>query len=255
MRYTVLILSILAISCSSVQTRGSRNSYDEDQNKIRRVSESSSQTERIKITDEDILIDSLGFEKSYIKSISQKQKNYLLDEYGYTQERIAEINQPKEESKDLKEEAKNIYYRNRYSETKVTNKSYELHGNEVKGGLPKFFDIAMVNYESGNIKKAKNILSFIKESILEDDPIWFESAYYLGECYLTQNEFNSSLDIFTEILSKKDIPDFVNERSLVRAGQINCVLGEEEKAFNYFLKLRKQYPNSQYLPVADCSKI
>lgn len=249
MKIFIVILSILAISCSSIQTRGSSRNADKRSSKSNKV-----EIKEIEINEDDILVDSLGFDRAYVKTLSSRQKNYLLEEYGYDEDRINSMRRVEITRQDTSSK-EDIYYRDRYQTTEVTQKSYELYESEIKGGMNKFFDIALENYDSGNIKKAKNIFSFMKESLLEDDPLWFESAYYYGECLIAENNFKSSLNVFLEILAKNDIPDFVNERSLVRTGQVYCVLNDDKKAFNYFLKLRNKYPRSQYLEVADCSKI
>ncbi|MDC1068237.1 hypothetical protein OAQ99_03650 [Candidatus Kapabacteria bacterium] len=255
MRYLTTLLIILTISCSNLKTRGSKQSPSDRMQSIGSESIISEEEENNIISKEDLLVDSLGFEKDYIASLSKRQINYLLNQYGFDENKIEELNSSIKGTNQGQERYKQIYYRDRYTDKKVINKSYELYGEQIKGGMTKFFEIAIDYYEAGNIEKSKGIFSFMKESLLEDDPLWYESSYYLGECLVNENNFKESLTVFSEILSKEDIPDFVNERSLVRAGQIHCVLGEESEAIKYFLMLRKYYPSSQYLEVADCSNI
>ena len=51
------------------------------------------------------------------------------------------------------------------------------------------------------------------------------------------------------------LTDIVNERVLVRLGQIYCVEKDQQKAEDYFKLLRNTYPESIYIPLADCDVV
>lgn len=255
MKYFLSIFIILAISCSGIKHRGSKGTDNsKETSKTRKNSKNEKEPIIIKLSEESVLIDSLGFEPSYVSTLTKRQKKYLLEEYGFDDSKMTQVI-VNDENEQFNDEIKDVYYRERYKEKIVENKKYELYGSELDGGMDKYFDIAMKFYDEGNLEKAKNILSFMKESLIENEQLWFESTYYLAECFIAENEFNHSLNLLLEILTKSNVPGFVDERAIVRTGQIYCILGNEEKAIKYFLDLRKYYPNSIYIDVADCSKI
>jgi lipopolysaccharide biosynthesis regulator YciM len=79
--------------------------------------------------------------------------------------------------------------------------------------------------------------------------------FYKSECNILNNEFDSALSILSNLLEDKNLPSQIYEKTLVRLGQVYCVTDSKAKAEEMFAKLKKEFPNSIYLKLADCSVV
>lgn len=123
-----------------------------------------------------------------------------------------------------------------------------------KPTLKNKFDEALQNVEKGNYQKAHNELKVIYESIEPDNDLYNIVIYYLAECELYLNKIDDAEKKFIMIIENNDNHEAIIERSLIRLGQIYCLRKQNEKAQQYFNKLKEHYPESLYLKFANCSE-
>lgn len=79
--------------------------------------------------------------------------------------------------------------------------------------------------------------------------------YYTSECYIVKNMFEPAKKILQDVLSMENLFDDIKERCLVRLGQIYCVENKPEEANRLFRQLRREYPGSKFIRLADCDAV
>ncbi|GAB5464642.1 MAG: hypothetical protein Kapaf2KO_00780 [Candidatus Kapaibacteriales bacterium] len=105
--------------------------------------------------------------------------------------------------------------------------------------------------DNGRINSARILTDKLMESLPIESEDYYSSMYYLGESYVAENNTDEAIDIFLEILESESKGE-AREKSLIRTGQIMCIDGDTAGAEVYFSLLQKEYPESIYLPLAQC---
>jgi len=117
-------------------------------------------------------------------------------------------------------------------------------------------DSAVLLCQQGDLRRAQQILLGVIESAQQDDSLRWEALYQLGDCWAIAGELEQALRILGEVAYRSSgVPADIHARSIVRLGQILCVLGRRTQADEQFARLRQYYPTSPYRAVADCSVI
>ena len=109
-------------------------------------------------------------------------------------------------------------------------------------------------FENEYYDKASKRFRYIKETALPEDTLYYTSIYYLAETHIAKNRFSDALSNL-ELIINSNIINENREKSLVRVGQIYCVLNMKDKASKYFDMLEKEFPQSLYISVANCNSI
>lgn len=159
------------------------------------------------------------------------------------------------ESSSESDEQEDSFYQRSGKRNLVENEmNFSLAENSGMDDFSRYSLIANNYFNAGNIGKAKTLFEYIKNSMLIE-PLWFETCYSLAECHISENNFQPALNELESILIYEEIPKEIREKALIRAGQIECILGNKVNSSKYFITLRKEFPKSIYLPLADCNKI
>ncbi len=117
------------------------------------------------------------------------------------------------------------------------------------------FDKAVNDFENREYDSACERIEVYTGIFTQTDSLYFEAKYYLCECYIIKGNANKAIEILNGIINDDNLTESVRERVLVRLGQLYCLVGNKLEAENLFSRLKKQYPNSIYLPYANCDKI
>ncbi len=117
------------------------------------------------------------------------------------------------------------------------------------------FNSAVKLYDNEKFDEACEMFNNLLEAMPDDDPLFSELRYYIAECNISKNDFEPAKEILSELVNLTSIKDELLERVLVRLGQVFCVQGDSKNAKRLFDKLRKDFPKSIYLQLADCKAI
>ena len=126
---------------------------------------------------------------------------------------------------------------------------------ERSNSLSDDFDIAVRMFDDEKYDEACPKLKTYAETLTQGDSLYYEARFFYSECLLQQNKIAEGKSILMQIENDPMLTDIVNERVLVRLGQIYCVEKDQQKAEDYFKLLRNTYPESIYIPLADCDVV
>lgn len=117
------------------------------------------------------------------------------------------------------------------------------------------YNAIIAEFDKGNFKEALASFEVYAGILPADDSLFYETQFFISECYISLNFLNRAKGLLEQLEGSTSIPDEVMQKVLVRLGQVWCVLDDKINAETYFNLLRQKYPNSKYLPLADCSVV
>ena len=92
-------------------------------------------------------------------------------------------------------------------------------------------------------------------TIKQDDPLLFEVQFMQSECASVNGQLDKAEKILVMLTTRKNVPPTVMERALVRLGHVFCELGKTDQAGKAFGRLKQEYPQSQYVQLANCESV
>lgn len=107
--------------------------------------------------------------------------------------------------------------------------------------------------EKGDVQKAKEKFAIIYSTLPYGDSLYYEARFGEIECIIALKDIMMAKKLLEELLEDKYLNSETEEKTLVRLGQIECVLSNPNTAENYFNKLKSKYPRSIYIKVANCN--
>lgn len=93
------------------------------------------------------------------------------------------------------------------------------------------------------------------ETFANEDSLKFESEFYTCECLIYKNEIDQAEITLLELINNPLINNHILQKALVRLGQVYCYKNDKENASKYFEKLKREFPNSIYLKLANCEMV
>ncbi|MFP4368361.1 MAG: hypothetical protein ACLFR2_02165 [Candidatus Kapaibacterium sp.] len=126
---------------------------------------------------------------------------------------------------------------------------------ESSGNIDDVYKKALRQFDDKSYESACAAFSLLVSTLPQSDSLYYESAFYKSECRIMNDEMDKALELLLELAGNDLTPAAVLEKSLVRIGHIYCYKGKDETAQRYFKRLKKEFPASPYLELADCSKI
>lgn len=118
--------------------------------------------------------------------------------------------------------------------------------------LVESYEDALSQFDNGEYANACERFRAIAETLSPDDSLAYEARFMEAECAIANNNMLSALSTLIGLSLDTQTPDAVLEKVLVRKGQTQCLLGEYESARHSFEQFRKRFPNSLYVPLANC---
>jgi hypothetical protein len=110
-------------------------------------------------------------------------------------------------------------------------------------------------FKKKKIRQACDLYEQVSQTVAEGDSLDYEVRFMISECSSENQDFEKSLKILQALSSSEGIPDNVLEKTLVRLGQVNCVLEKKTSAAEAFTLLKKRFPKSVYLQLATCDSV
>lgn len=117
------------------------------------------------------------------------------------------------------------------------------------------FEKAVMIYESGDYDRSCEMFEQMKDTYPENDTAYYSVMFYRSECLIIEEDLYGAESILKELLYHANTPDPIMQKVLVRLGQVYCVLGNKDMANTLFKRLRQEYPNSVYIPLANCESV
>jgi len=143
-------------------------------------------------------------------------------------------------------------YRNRYDDTTVVFISSE---KKQDSEAPDKFNQALQFFDDGNYREAEKIFSEIIKTIEKPNLKFYNIQFYLAECKIQFGENNKAEELLKQLTEKSTTDHLVLEKSIVRLGQLYCIMDKKDLAAGYFQRLKREFPKSVYLNFAECNTI
>lgn len=123
----------------------------------------------------------------------------------------------------------------------------------VKSPLEERFLLAQQEFErSANVcPEFVEILKLTNTS----EPLYWEVLFMICECYIIRENYEQARKRLESVLVNSGTNKGLRQKALVRLGQVYCVMNQTEDAQRYFTQLKKEFPTSLYLPLANCDVI
>jgi TolA-binding protein len=146
----------------------------------------------------------------------------------------------------------NVKPKQRFSDTTYI---YLSKMNKTSGISNVEYIKAVQIYEAGNYDKSCEMFVNMKNQYTKSDTTFYNVLFYCSECKIIEEDLYEAESILKELLVDPQTPNSTRQKVLVRLGQVYCVLGNKEMASTLFKKLRQEFPNSVYLPLANCESV
>jgi len=117
------------------------------------------------------------------------------------------------------------------------------------------FNKAVKDFDAEKYEQACNQFQFWTETLMPGDSLHSEARFYLAECLIADNDIKNAEKRLLELYADKKVMGATKQKVIVRLGQVNCVLRKGDLAKKYFDELKKKYPKSIYIAIADCAYI
>lgn len=114
------------------------------------------------------------------------------------------------------------------------------------------FDAALEDFDQGDYDNACIQFRSIIETLPTGDSLGYEARFMEAECAIVNNRLVPALSALLALSLDPGTPVPVVEKVLVRKGQVQCLLKEFESAEETFRLFRNRFPESVYLPLANC---
>lgn len=159
----------------------------------------------------------------------------------------------KEKEKPKMEKPENFGKTSRFGDT--TYLALQDVKIQKKEDISKMFSDAVNNFKKGNYEQACPEFDLFASTFAPGDSLYYEAVFYDCECKILNNNIIDAKIILKELLNDKYITARVDQKVLVRLGQIECVSDNESKANEYFRILKEKYPDSKYIRLANCNSV
>jgi TolA-binding protein len=129
--------------------------------------------------------------------------------------------------------------------------------NLIAGKSPNIgqYNNAISNWNKKKYNDACPKFVELAKSLTNGDSLQFESLFYCSECALVSQDLGKAEIYLNKLLKNSAIGSNLTERVLVRLGHVNCAKDNLKEAGKYFSRLKKEYPKSDYLPLANCNSV
>lgn len=114
------------------------------------------------------------------------------------------------------------------------------------------FDSALEDFDRGEYDDACVQFRSIVETLPPDDSLAYEARFMETECSIVNNRLTPALSALLALSLDPNTPVSVMEKVLVRKGQVQCLLKEFKNAEETFRLFRNRFPESVYIPLANC---
>ena len=146
-------------------------------------------------------------------------------------------------------------YNSRFSDTTTIVINPSTGSGSTVYSVNDQFAAAIQEFDDEQYESACNKAAYFAETFAYGDSLYYESLFLLSECSIINEAFDDAEKTLKNLLHEKQLPSSVHEKVLVRLGQLYCVKNKPKKAEKYFRELKRKYPRSIYLPLANCNSV
>jgi len=132
---------------------------------------------------------------------------------------------------------------------------YKTNESKTNEPLSNELQSAIKLFEDGETTLACERITEILSKINKASNDYYETLFFASECFIAKNSFEPSQRLLVQVLSSNDITDDLKERAIIRLGQVFCVQGDAVSAERLFRQLRREFPKSIYIPIANCDNM
>ncbi len=127
--------------------------------------------------------------------------------------------------------------------------------NAHKSDINSDLDEIVAEFEEGNYESACEKISVYAGIFEVGDSLYYEAKYYEAECFVMNGKAKDAISIYRELLADNKLTISVRERAIIRLGQLYCFTNDKSTAEFMFARLKREFPNSMYIKIANCESI
>ncbi|MBM2813575.1 MAG: hypothetical protein HW421_337 [Ignavibacteria bacterium] len=139
--------------------------------------------------------------------------------------------------------------------SKTVEKSMPLTGELPEQYEKSAFEKAVELFDGEQYNEACSKFQELSTQFRPPDSMFYEIAFYVADCFIYKEDYRTAEISLKKILIDRKAPSTVLEKVFVRLGQLFCVLKRTKDANLMFSKLKRDFPHSDYLKLANCESI
>lgn len=247
MKNIFILITILAISCTPV--RKSYYTDDPDNSTNYKVVKKKSESTNKKNTIKNELAQNEEYQPS--DDFVDYSDETFIDVY-YPDQQVNQNNYQSTDNSSIEKSSNQKSYYENDPDVLVFNEEVYLNSDNNNLDIIQNYESALGLFDEGNYTAASEKLKALSETLKENDTLTHETKFYIAECHIAKNEFSQAMEILKKLEKNQNKSSEITQKTLVRLGQIYCVLDMKKDSKIYFEKLRKSFPNSIYLKLSQC---
>ncbi|MCS6965628.1 MAG: tetratricopeptide repeat protein [Candidatus Kapabacteria bacterium] len=126
---------------------------------------------------------------------------------------------------------------------------------EAEPALHQTYDRALLLFQQAEYERAAPLFRRLAEEPRLPDSLSAEALFYAGECNAATGHLEQAQSAYEQLLQRPVLHRSLRERALLRLGHVFCAQGREPSAAEVFARLRREFPRSRYLPLANCASV
>lgn len=133
----------------------------------------------------------------------------------------------------------------------------ELTFDNAKKLILGFYDLTHPQNTSAEATFECDTFLWYAKKLNFNDSLRQEALYQYAVCAMNNNPDNPSeaIDTLEALLDDETLNKGVKPKILCYVGQAYCQANNKNKATKYFKQLKKEFPKSEYLPLANCDAV
>ena len=168
---------------------------------------------------------------------------------GFVKQKDSGAKRDSEINEDIAKNNRSIISKRFKDTTEIRIAAKEL---PAQTNILELFTKAVEEFDNENFDSACKLFEQFEGTFPRDDSLYFETKFFQSECSIYYDKFNEAENILIDLLNNKVTPPAVTEKAYVRLGQLYCVTNKESLANEMFITLKKEFPASKYLRIANC---
>jgi TolA-binding protein len=249
---SVGILSISTNSCTPVRNR--QKAFDSVENNKDKSNQNDKKfsTENVKKSEKKKTNTSSDVDKNTLNNGMANINQGIIDDKNSKTDSIDTINEKLTKNKQKSNLDKSLFNHKIKKAKDTTTINLDIEPTSYKD-LADQFNNVVFDFDKEKYESACNKFNEFANSFPQTDSLYFESIFFVGECNIVAEQYMQAEWKFNKILDSPFAPSDIRQRALLRLGQIYCFQNKSKDALNLFDKLRKEFPKSVYLKLANCN--
>jgi len=119
--------------------------------------------------------------------------------------------------------------------------------------LIKIYQNALNKFNNNDYAIAAEEFKTYTDAIKTKTAKYYQAMFYYAESTRQDNSTAGAIEIINRFINDKSVPADVVQPTLVLLGQCYCDINQNKKANEAFDRLRREYPDSKYIKIANCN--